>query len=560
MKSVSSIARRSFTAGVHGSYKIPTVVNEPILDFAPGSKERADVVAAIERMSNEELDIPCVVNGVEIREGERQVREIPHDNKNTLCKFSYGSAETLQKAVDSALAAQKSWQQVPFQHRAAIWLKAADLMAGKYRADVIASTMMGQSKTLIQGEIDASVESIDFLRFDVKYAEEIYAQQPVSAPNVWNFSDHRPLEGFTLAISPFNFTAIGIHLSTAPALMGNTVVWKCSDAAIHSNYLMLKIMEEAGLPPGVINFVPADPSLYNDLVIPRPELAAVGFTGSTSTFCHIWQEVGKHITSYNSFPRLIGECGGKNFHLVHETADLESVLNGTIRGAFEYQGQKCSATSRLYVSKSAWKWLKPRFQEEVSKLHMGNVHKDLSTFMGAVIDERAFRKVSSYIEHAKNDKSCEIVVGGKCDDSKGWFVEPTIIETTDPHTKTMREEIFGPVLTVYVFEDDKFDEMPKLIDSSTPYSLTGALFCQDRDVIKRVSEEMVHSTGNFYINDKSTGSIVANQPFGGSRSSGTNDKAGSAAFMQRWTSPRSTKETLVPLRGISYPSMGATGL
>eukprot|EP01061_Rhynchopus_euleeides_P038000 TRINITY_DN65350_c0_g1_i1.p2 TRINITY_DN65350_c0_g1~~TRINITY_DN65350_c0_g1_i1.p2 ORF type:complete len:557 (+),score=269.57 TRINITY_DN65350_c0_g1_i1:90-1760(+) len=555
MKSVAAVARRSFTGGVFGNYRIPEIKNEEYFDFAPGSPERAAVQSSIDKFTNEKLNIPCIVNGEEIRDGEPLVREIPHDNKTALCSFHYASAETLHRAVDSALAAQKEWQQTPFQHRAAIWLKAADLMAGKYRGDVIASTMIGQSKTVWQGEIDASVESIDFLRFDVKYAEEIYAQQPLSAKNVWNFSDHRPLEGFCLAITPFNFTAIGIHLATAPALMGNTVVWKCSDAAIHSNYLMMKIMEEAGLPPGVINFVPADPSLYNDLVIPRKELAGLGFTGSTATFCHIWREVGKHIESYQGFPRLVGECGGKNFHLVHKTADLESVLTGTIRGAFEYQGQKCSATSRLYIPKSMWAELKPKMAAEVQKLKMGNVHKDLSTFMGAVIDERAFRKVKGYVDHAKSQSDCEIVAGGVCDDSKGWFIEPTVIETSNPKTKTMCEEIFGPVLTVYPFDDDKFDEMPALIDSSTPYSLTGSLFCNDRQVIKRISEEMIHSTGNFYINDKSTGSIVGNQPFGGSRSSGTNDKAGSITFMQKWVSSRSTKETLVPLRGINYPSM-----
>ena len=531
---ISTVARRHFTGGVFGNYRIPEIVNEPLLHFAPGSDERAAVEASIARIKKEDFVIPCVVNGEEIRDGEPLSREIPHDNKKDLCKYHYGSAETLQKAVDAALAAQKEWQQVPFQHRAAIWLKAADLMAGKYRADIIASTMMGQSKTIWQGEIDSTCESIDFLRYDVKYAEEIYSQQPLSAPNTWNFSDHRPLEGFVLAITPFNFTAIGIHLASAPALMGNTVVWKCSDAAVHSNYLMLKIMEEAGLPPGVINFVPADPSLYNDLVIPRKELAAVGFTGSTGTFCNIWKEVGKHIESYQGFPRLIGECGGKNFHLVHKSADLESVLCGTIRGAFEYQGQKCSATSRLYIPKSQWAELKPRLIEEVQKLKMGNVHDDLTTFMGAVIDERAFRKVSGYVEHAKNSDDCEVIVGGTCDDSKGWFVEPTIIETTNVAAKTMKEEIFGPVLTVYAFDDDKFDEMPAIIDASTPYSLTGSLFCQDRAVIKKVSEEMLHSCGNFYVNDKSTGSIVANQPFGGSRSSGTNDKAGSISFMQRY--------------------------
>ncbi|KAJ9461259.1 Delta-1-pyrroline-5-carboxylate dehydrogenase [Diplonema papillatum] len=551
--SATRVALRSFHGGRCSNYQIPEIVNEDFLHYAPGSKERADVQASIKKMTSEEWNIPCVVNGEEIRDIEME-REIPHDNQKTFCKYHYASKDTLQKAVNTSLAAQKDWARMPFQHRAAIWLKAADLMATKYRADILASCMIGQSKTVWQAEIDAAVESIDFLRFDVKFAQEIYDIQPISVEGTWNFMDHRPLEGFCLSITPFNFTAIGIHLPTAAALMGNTVVWKCSDAAVHSNYLCLKIMEEAGLPPGVINFCPADPSLYNDWVIPRKELAGVGFTGSTATFGHIWQEVGKHIHSYNGWPRLVGECGGKNFHLVHESADMETVMAGTVRGTFEYQGQKCSATSRMYVPESMWPELKDRLVEETSKLKMGNVHEDLSTFMGAVIDEKAFRKIKSYIDWAKNDSESEIIVGGKCDDSQGWFVEPTIIQTSNPHSKTITEEIFGPVLTVFVYPNKDFKSMPALVDSS-PYALTGSIFAKDRAVIDWVSEELIHSAGNFYVNDKSTGSIVGQQPFGGSRSSGTNDKAGSAAFMQRWCSPRSTKENFYPLRDISYPSM-----
>eukprot|EP01060_Flectonema_neradi_P031932 TRINITY_DN496_c9_g1_i1.p1 TRINITY_DN496_c9_g1~~TRINITY_DN496_c9_g1_i1.p1 ORF type:complete len:576 (+),score=124.24 TRINITY_DN496_c9_g1_i1:62-1729(+) len=554
MKSSLRSARRGFHGAICGSYKIPDVVNEPLLDYAPGSVERANVEASIKRMESEKWEIPCVVNGVEYK-GTEMSREIPHQNKTELCKFHYASKDVILKAVDAALDAQKEWSMMPFQHRAAIWLKAADLIATKYRADILASTMLGQSKTIWQAEIDASVESIDFLRYDVKYAEQIYAQQPVSDRFTWNFSDHRPLEGFVTAISPFNFTAIGLHLPTAPALMGNTVVWKCSDAAIHSNYLILKILKEAGLPDGVINFVPADPSLYNAFVIPHRDLAGVAFTGSTATFSDIWEQVGRHINTYRGYPTLVGECGGKNFHLVHDSADIESVRCGTIRGAFEYQGQKCSATSRMYISKSKWSELKEPLAQACKDLYMGNVHKDLKTFMGAVIDERAYRKVTSYIEAAKNDPACTIVAGGGYSDKEGWFVEPTIIETTDPKCKTMREEIFGPVLTVFAYDDKDFDAMPALIDETTPYSLTGSLFCNDRAVINKVQDQLYHSVGNFYINDKSTGSIVGQQPFGGSRSSGTNDKAGSAAFLSRWTSPRSTKETMVPLRGITYPSM-----
>eukprot|EP01059_Diplonema_ambulator_P025605 TRINITY_DN426_c0_g1_i1.p1 TRINITY_DN426_c0_g1~~TRINITY_DN426_c0_g1_i1.p1 ORF type:complete len:559 (+),score=246.74 TRINITY_DN426_c0_g1_i1:56-1732(+) len=554
--SACRVARRAFHGGINSAYRVPDITNEPLLDYAPGSAEREDLVKAIERMSNEQWDIPAVIDGKAVMTGDRVKREIPHENKKTLCTFQYGTKEALDMACSAALNAKKEWENMPFQHRAAIWLKAADLMAGKYRADLLASTMLGQSKTVWQAEIDAAVESIDFLRYDVKYAEQLYQQQPVSAPNTWNFSEYRPLEGFCLAITPFNFTAIGIHLPTAPALMGNTVVWKCSDAAVHSNYLCLKIMEEAGLPAGVINFVPSDPSLYNDYIIPNPDLAAVAFTGSTRTFSNIWKHVGNHIEGYKSYPRLIGECGGKNFHLVHESADMESVICGTIRGAFEYQGQKCSATSRMYVPKSVWEGgMRDKMCELTSKLYMGNVHKDMKTFMGAVIDERAFRKIKGFIDGARSDPTCKIVTGGVCDDSEGWFVQPTIIETTDPHTTTMKNEIFGPVLTVYPYDDAKFDEMPALIDSSTPYSLTGSLFAQDRKVINEVSEALKNSTGNFYVNDKSTGSIVAQQPFGGARGSGTNDKAGSSAFMGRWVSARSVKETFIPLRGIDYPSM-----
>ena len=554
MKSSIRSARRNFHGAICGSYQIPEVVNEPLLNYAPGSQERADVVASVKRMESEKWEIPCVVNGVEYK-GTEMSREIPHDNKTELCKFHYASKEIILKAVDAALAAQKEWSAMPFQHRAAIWLKAADLLATKYRSDILASTMLGQSKTVWQAEIDASVESIDFLRYDVKYAEQIYSQQPVSDKYTWNFSDHRPLEGFVTAISPFNFTAIGLHLPTAPALMGNTVVWKCSDAAIHSNYLILKVLKEAGLPDGVINFVPADPSLYNQFVIPHRDLAGVAFTGSTATFSDIWEQVGKHINTYRGYPTLVGECGGKNFHLVHDSADMESVKCGTIRGSFEYQGQKCSATSRMYISKNKWAELREPLAEATRALKMGNVHKDMTTFMGAVIDERAYRKITSYIEHAKNDPACTIVAGGNYSDKEGWFVEPTIIETTDPKCKTMTEEIFGPVLTVFAYDNNDFMSMPKLIDESTPYSLTGSLFCNDRKLINEVQQELYHTVGNFYINDKSTGSIVGQQPFGGSRSSGTNDKAGSAAFLQRFVLFRFLFIFFSPLKMVLYHYM-----
>jgi len=549
-------ATKGGSRGVGATSKIdlPEIKNEPLLHYAKGSPERASLEQSLDKMLATEWDIPCVVGGKEFRDVEF-MREIPHDNKKSLCKYHYASVETLRKAIDTAKEAQKMWRNMPFQHRMAIWLKAADLIATKYRGDVLASTMLGQSKNVWQAEIDSSVETIDFLRFDCKYAEQIYAQQPISPANTWNFVDYRPLEGFVLAITPFNFTAIGIHLPTAPALMGNTIVWKPSESAILSNYLMLKIFEEAGLPPGVINMVPCDTSHIIDHVIPDPHLAAVSFTGSTRAFSSIWHQVGSHINTYRAFPRLIGETGGKNFHLIHMSADVEAAAAGTVRSAFEYQGQKCSACSRCYVPRSLWPEFRDRMLEHVSKIKMGNV-RNFENFMGAVIDEKAFRKITGYLRQADKAHDTEVLCGGydKCDDSEGWFVPPTIVHTTDSRSPMMSEEIFGPVLTCYVFDDNKWDSVLDKIDSTSIYALTGAIFCKDRDVIAHADERLKFAAGNWYVNDKSTGSIVAQQPFGGARASGTNDKAGSLQYMTRWVSPRSTKETFVSPTELFYPS------
>lgn len=550
---VRRLGRRSVTETA--KYELPEIKNEPFLHYPKGSGERQRLEEACQRMLNTEWDIPCIVGGKEIRDTP-MLREVPHDNGRTLCKYHYASRETLEAAVRASLEAHKTWRKMPFQHRMAIWLKAADLMATKYRADVNAATMLGQSKTAWQAEIDSAVETIDFLRFDCKYAEQIYSQQPVSPPNTWNFVDYRPLEGFVFAITPFNFTAIGIHLPTAPALMGNCVVWKPKGSSILSNYLMLKIFEEAGLPPGVINFVPCDSSIAMDHVIPHRDLAAISFTGSTRAFSNVWAQVGSHINTYRSYPRLVGETGGKNFHLVHSSADVAAAAVGSVRGAFEYQGQKCSATSRLYCARSVWPELRDKMLEHVANIKMGDV-TDFSNFMGAVIDKKAYRSIKGYIEEAEGAQDCTVLCGGsdKCDDSKGWFIPPTIIETTNARSNLMREEIFGPVLTCYVYDDDKLDSVMEKIDTTTPYSLTGAVWASDREVIQKADKALQYTAGNFYVNDKSTGSIVAQQPFGGARSSGTNDKAGSMSYMFRWVSPRSTKETFVAGHELGYPSM-----
>ena len=477
-----------------------------------------------------------------------------HDKAHALCKFHNATPEVLQQAIEGTLEAKKQWNELPWARRAAIFLKAADLLSGKYRYEVMAATMLGQGKTIWQAEIDAMVETIDFWRFNVKHAEEIYnIQPPENPPTVWNHVSYRPLEGFVFAISPFNFTAIGANLPTSPAIMGNVVVWKPSSTALLSNYLIYKILEEAGVPPGVIQFVPGDGPTVGNAVIPHPQMAGLHFTGSTGTFNKLWKQVASNLDSYRSYPRIVGETGGKNFHMLHSSADIDTVVNQTIRGAFEYQGQKCSATSRLYCPDDRWEELKAGLVAKHAQVKMGDAD-DAESFMTAVIDQRSFDKLKGYLERAKADSNVEVLCGGGCDDSKGFFVEPTVLVTKDPQSETMRDELFGPVITIYVYEAAKFSEMLKVCDDHS-YALTGSIFAQDTYAIDEATKALQNSAGNFYINDKSTGSIVGQQPFGGARGSGTNDKAGSALNLLRWTSCRSIKETMVPLNHFSYPSV-----
>jgi 1-pyrroline-5-carboxylate dehydrogenase len=504
------------------------------------------------------LEIPLVINGKKVKGDAQYIREVPSNHGLKLCKYNHASAEQLQEAIKGSMEAHKTWSRMSFYDRAAIFQRASQLLATKYRYDFMAVTMLCQSKNVWQAEIDAIAELLDFWRFGVKFAAQLYqTEQPLSPTHsCWNTIEHRPLEGFVCAISPFNFTAIGGNLGTVPALMGNTVIWKPSDAAIYSNYLIYQILEEAGLPAGVVNFVPCSAENISSQVLSNRNLGGIGFTGSTSTFDKIYKQVACNISSYKSYPKISGETGGKNFHLVHPTADLETVIATTVRSAFEYQGQKCSACSRMFVPKSKWNYVRDRLVAETEKLKV-SVPEDFEAFVCAVIHEQSFNKCSEYINIAKNDKAhCKILTGGNPDKSKGWFVPPTIIETTDINCRLLKEEIFGPILTVYVYDDSKanfWEDICHIVDEQAEFALTGAMYCLDRaDAIKAI-DILRYTAGNFYINDKSTGSIVANQPFGGSRRSGTNDKPGSMQFLKTFTSPRSIKESFEPLLGISYP-------
>ncbi|KAJ9591164.1 hypothetical protein L9F63_002319, partial [Diploptera punctata] len=480
----------------------------------------------------------------------------PHNHQKKIAKFYYATSDIVHRAIEVATAAQAKWDRVPFEERLNIWHRAADLMATKYRMQLNAATMLGQSKTAVQAEIDSAAELIDFFRFNAHAAKEITKYQPISEdPSITlNSMRYRGIEGFVAAVSPFNFTAIGGNLAFTPALMGNGVLWKPSDTALLSNYIIFKIVREAGLPPGVVNFVPADGPVFGDAITASPHLAGINFTGSVPTFNRLWTQVGQNVGRYRSYPRLIGECGGKNYHFVHPSADVTSVVNGTIRSAFEYCGQKCSACSRMYVPQSLWPKIKAGLLAERSKLKVSDP-TEFDTFMAAVIDDKAFTRIKSYIEHAKNSSNLTIIGGGKCDSSKGYFVEPTIVESKDPEDKIIKEEIFGPVLSIYPYKDQEIESTLRLVGESTPYALTGAVFATDQLIPVYALEELKQTAGNFYINDKSTGSVVGQQPFGGSRMSGTNDKAGGPHYVLRWTSPQAIKETFVPLTEWKYPYM-----
>ncbi|RPD66798.1 delta-1-pyrroline-5-carboxylate dehydrogenase [Lentinus tigrinus ALCF2SS1-7] len=537
------------------SFKVPAIDNEPMRSYAPGSAERKGLVEALSQLEKElPFEVPCIVNGKEVRTGKLAKQPIPADHAKHICTYHEADQATVASAIEGALAAKKEWEALPWNDRAAIFLKAADLVSGKYRYKLMAATMLGQGKNAWQAEIDAAAELSDFFRFGVKYVEELYSQQPVkNAPGAWNRVEYRALEGFVLAISPFNFTAIGGNLPGTPALVGNTVVWKPSPAAVYSNYLVYQVLAEAGVPPGVIQFVPGPAEEVVGQALASPDFAALHFTGSTFVFKKLWKDIAANIDVYNSYPRIVGETGGKNFHLVHSSAEIKNAVMQTVRGAFEYQGQKCSALSRLYVSSTVWNaGFKDQLLAEVAKLKVGPA-TDFTNFIGPVIGRPAFDKITGYIKKAK-EAGGEILVGGSADDSKGFFVQPTVILTKDPKSVTMVDEIFGPVLTVYVYDDADWEKTIELIDTTTTYALTGSIFASDRKALLDATNRLRNAAGNVYYNEKCTGAVVGQQPFGGARASGTNDKAGSISIFYRFVSARSIKENFVGLEDYSYPS------
>ncbi len=538
------------------SYRTPAPRNEPVLGYAPGSPERAALKDALARMAAETIEIPVIIGGKEFRTGKTVPVVAPHEHARVLARAHLADPALIAQAVDSACAAQREWARMPFADRAAVFLKAADLLAGPWRATVNAATMLGQSKTAFQAEIDSACELIDFWRFNVHFAERLYEEQPISSPGIWNRMDHRPLEGFVYAITPFNFTAIGGNLPTTPAILGNVAVWKPAASALLSNYYVYRVLEAAGLPPGVINFVPGSAAQVSDLLLADRRLAGIHFTGSTEVFHSLWQTVGKNLANYTGYPRLVGETGGKDFVLAHPSADVDALAVALVRGAFEYQGQKCSAASRAYVPDTLWPAVRERMVAMMADIRMGNV-ADFRNFVGAVIDRKAFDKIREYIDTARKAPGVELVAGGKADDRVGYFIESTLLRVDDPRYRTMCEEIFGPILTLHVYPAAKWTETLALVDGTSPYALTGAVFAQDRRVLAEASEALRNAAGNFYLNDKPTGAVVGQQPFGGARASGTNDKAGSILNLMRWISPRSIKETFDPPRDYRYPFMGA---
>ena len=537
-----------------GVFNVPTPVNEPVNDYAPGSAERAAIADRLEQMHAEQIEIPAIIGGREVRTGDLAQVVSPHDHQHVLATCHQAGADEVAAAVEAAEGAWHEWSTMPWESRAAIFLKAADLLAGPWRATLNAATILNQSKTVFQAEIDSACELIDFWRFNTYYADQLMRDQPSSSPGIWNRSEYRALEGFVFAVSPFNFTAIAGNLPTAPALMGNTVLWKPATTALLSGYYVLKLLEAAGLPPGVINFLPGRGPQVGDPAIASPAFAGVHFTGSTPVFHGMWQNIGNNIARYRSYPRIVGETGGKDFVFAHPSAEQDVLATALIRGAFEYQGQKCSAASRAYVPSSLWPALKEQLADQIGSIKMGTP-LDFGNFMAAVIDESSFDKISGYVDEAKSESGYELVAGGGSDKSTGFFIEPTLVRSEDPKSRLMSEEIFGPVLTVHVYDDARIDEALTLCDTTSPYALTGAIIGSDRAEIERLSRRLRHAAGNFYINDKPTGAVVGQQPFGGSRASGTNDKAGSAMNLLRWTSVRSIKENFVPPTSYRYPHM-----
>lgn len=539
-----------------GIYNIPYPDNEPVRSYAPDTPERVALQLELANMKSQVADLPLLINGEEIRTGNTVSIHPPHEKAHLLGHFHMGDASHVTQAIDAALAAKDAWENMPWEHRSAIFLKAAELIAGPYRAKINASTMLAQSKNAFQAEIDAACEFIDFLRYNAFFMTEIYTGQPDSQPGIWNRVEYRPLEGFVFAVSPFNFTSIAGNLPAAPAMMGNTVVWKPSDTQIYSAHVIMEVFEKAGLPKGVINLVQVDGPVSGEVVFNHPDFAGIHFTGSTQTFQYMWQTIGQNIAKYKSYPRIVGETGGKDFVVAHPSADPIEVAVALARGAYEFQGQKCSAASRAYIPSNLWPTVKERLVADMATFKMGTV-EDFGNFVNAVIDEKAFDKIASYIDRAKADDKVTVLSGGTYDKSKGYFISPTLLETKDAKSLTMCEEIFGPVLTVYVYEEDKFAETLEIVNTTSPYALTGAIFSTDRAAIVQASKALRHAAGNFYINDKPTGAVVNQQPFGGGRASGTNDKAGSYLNLIRWVSPRSIKENFVPATNYRYPFLAS---
>lgn len=537
-----------------GFYHIPKAVNEPVLNYTPGSSEKLAVKAALKNFKSQQVDLPMVIGGKEVHTQSKGEIRPPHEIKHLLGHFHKGDATHVTQAIEAALKAKKNWEEISWEHRASIFLKAADLLAGPYRAKMNAATMLCQSKNIFQAEIDAACELIDFLRFNTQFMAEIYNMQPESAKGIWNRTEHRPLEGFTFAVTPFNFTSIAGNLPASMALMGNTVVWKPSHTQIYSAYVIMEVLREAGLPDGVINLINTPGAVTGDVVFSHKDFAGIHFTGSTAVFQGMWKTIGNNISKYRTYPRIVGETGGKDFVLAHPSADAAVVATALSRGAFEYQGQKCSAASRAYIPSHLWKQVKEKLVTDIHSFKIGSP-EDFTNFINAVIDETSFNNLAKYIDAAKADKNVEIIAGGKYDKSEGYFIHPTVIVTKDPKYVTMCEELFGPVLTVYVYDDNKFEETLEVVDNTSPYALTGSIIAQDRNAIEQATRKLRNAAGNFYINDKPTGAVVGQQPFGGARGSGTNDKAGSMVNLLRWVSPRTIKETLVPPTDYRYPFM-----
>jgi len=533
-------------------FKIPAAVNEPILSYAPGSAERVALQNALKELRAQQVDVPMYIGEKEVRTNNVKQMSPPHDHQHILGQYHQGDQSHVIDAIDAALAAKSAWAALPWEQRAAIFLKAAELLAGPYRAKINAATMLAQSKNAFQAEIDAACEMIDFLRFNVQYMNEIYQQQPQSSPGVWNRLEQRPLEGFVFALTPFNFTAIAGNLPTSAAMMGNTVVWKPSNTQIYSANVLMEVFKEAGVPNGVINLIFVSGPVAGEVIFKHPDFAGIHFTGSTEVFRNIWSAIGNNIANYKSYPRIVGETGGKDFIMAHKSADAGILATALTRGAFEFQGQKCSAASRAYIPSGLWGSVKEKIQADLKSMKMGGT-EDFTNFINAVIDEKSFDKISAYIDAAKASNDTEIIAGGNYDKSKGYFIEPTVILAKDPKYVSMCEEIFGPVLTIYVYDDDKFDETLHLVDSTGMYALTGSIIAQDRYAIEHATKTLTNAAGNYYINDKCTGAVVGQQPFGGSRGSGTNDKAGSMINLLRWVSPRTIKETFVPATDYRYP-------